>query len=54
MNFAHHAQAWGERVAATYIDPFSSVPYLAVMPGPAAPVAGPATWLLRVGWLGAG
>ena len=50
MNFAHHAQAWGQRVAATLIDPFSSVRYLATSPGPAAPVAGPRTWLLRVGW----
>ncbi len=54
MNFAHHARSWGERVAATFIDPFSSMHYLAAAPGPAAPVAGPATWLLRVGWLAAG
>ena len=54
LNFAHHAQAWGGRVSATFIDPFSSVRYLATSPSPAAPVAGPMTWLLRVGWLGAG
>ena len=54
MNFAHHAMAWGEQVSATFIDPFSSIRYLAVDPGEAAPVAEPRTWLLRVGWLGAG
>ena len=53
-NFARHAHAWGERVAPTFIDPFSSVRFLATSPGPAAPVAAPQTWLLRVGWLGAG
>ena len=52
-NFAHHARGWGEPVRATFIDPFSSVRYLARTPGPGAPVAGPRTWLLRVGWLGA-
>lgn len=52
MNFAHHAAAWGGRVAPAFIDPFSSVRYLATSPGPAAPVAGPKTWLLRTGWLG--
>lgn len=50
-NFAHHAQAWGARLRATFIDPFSSVRYLAARPGPGAPVAGAQTWLLRVGWL---
>ena len=54
MNFAHHARAWGEQVSATFIDPFSSVRYLAAEPGDAAPVSGPRTWLLRVGWVGAG
>ena len=54
MNFAHHARAWGERVKPTFIDPFSSVRYLATSPGPGAPVAGARTWLLRVGWLGSG
>ena len=54
MNFAHHAAAWGERVSATFVDPFSSVRYLASDPDDAAPVAGPRTWLLRMGWLGAG
>ena len=54
MNFAHHAKSWGERVSATFIDPFSSVRYLAVDPGDAAPVAEPRTWLLRMGWVGAG
>ena len=52
MNFAHHAQAWGERIGVAFIDPFSSVRYLATQPGSGAPVAGPQTWLLRVGWLG--
>ena len=51
-NFAKHAQAWGERVAATFIDPFSSVRYLGAAPGPAAPVASAETWLLRSGWPG--
>jgi putative transposase len=54
MNFAHHAQAWGEKVSATFIDPFSSVRYLAAFPGDGAPVASPRTWLLRVGWRDAG
>ena len=54
MNFAHHAGAWGEQVSATFIDPFSSVRYLAVDPGDASPVSGPRTWLLRIGWVGAG
>ena len=54
MNFAHHARGWGERIAATFIDPFSSVRSLAASPGPAAPVAEPRAWLLRVGWLAAG
>ena len=49
MNFGHHARVWGENISATFIDPFSSVRYLATSPGPAAPVAGPLTWLLRVG-----
>jgi putative transposase len=50
MNFAHHAQAWGEQVAATFIDPFSSARYLAGSPEPSAPVVQPGTWLLRLGW----
>lgn len=54
MNFAHHAQAWGERISRTFIDPFSSVRYLATVPGPGAPVAPPGTWLLRAGWQGSG
>ncbi len=49
MNFAHHARAWGEKISASFGNPFSSVRYLACSPGPAAPVAGPETWLLRVG-----
>lgn len=53
-NFAHHAAEWGQRVSRTFIDPFSSVRYLAARPGPAAPVAEPKTWLLRVGWLARG
>ena len=53
INFAHHAQSWGERVAATFMDPFSSVRYFAGSPGASAPVTGPRTWLLRVGWQGA-
>ncbi len=52
MNFAHHARAWGEKISAAFIDPFSSMRYLANSPGPAAPVAGPETWLLRVGCYG--
>ena len=54
LNFAHHAKAWGEQVSATFIDPCNSVRYLAVDPDDAAPVAGPRTWLLRTGWVGAG
>ena len=54
MNFARHARAWGEQVSATFIDPFSSVRYLAVDPGETAPVSDPRTWLLRLGWVGAG
>ena len=54
VNFAHHARAWGEQFAATFIDPYSSVRYLAAAPGPAAPVVRPETWLLRTGWLGSG
>ena len=54
MNFAHHARGWGEKISATFMDPFSSVRYLASRPGAAAPVAGPETWLLRVGCLGTG
>ena len=51
-NFAHHARGWGEQVASAFIDPFSSVRFLAASPGPGAPVLGPRTWLLRTGWLG--
>ena len=54
MNFAHHARAWGEQVGSTFIDPFSSIRYLAGDPDSEAPVSGPRTWLLRVGWLAAG
>ena len=50
-NFAHHARSWGGRVASTFIDPFSSVRYLATSPGIVAPVTEAKTWLLRVGWL---
>ena len=46
-NFAHHAQAWGEQLSATFIDPFSSIRYLAALPGDGAPVIRPRTWLLR-------
>jgi putative transposase len=53
-NFARHASAWGEQVATTFMDPFSSVRYLAADPGPGAPVTTPKTWLLRTGWLGSG
>ncbi len=52
-NFAHHAQAWRERLSAHFIDPLSSIRYLATLPGDGAPVARPRTWLLRVGWQGA-
>ena len=51
LNFAHHAQAWGETVAPTFLDPFSSIRYLAADPEEDAPVASPRTWLLRAGWL---
>ena len=54
MNFAHHAKDWGKQVSATFIDPFCSVRYLAADPGDPAPVSGPRTWLLRMGWVGAG
>ncbi len=54
MNFAHHARTWGERISATFIDPFSSVRYLASPTEGFAPVTGPLTWLLRFGWQGAG
>ena len=54
MNFAHHARAWGERISSAFIDPFTSVRYLATSPGSAAPVASPGTWLLRVGCHGSG
>ncbi len=54
MKFGHHARSWGENISATFIDPFSSVRYLATSPSPAAPVAAPQTWLLRVGCHGSG
>ncbi len=44
----------GERIGPTFLDPFSSVRYLAASPGPGAPVADPETWLLRVGCRGSG
>jgi REP element-mobilizing transposase RayT len=44
-NLDQHARAWGERVSADWVDPYSSEsPAL----GHALPV--PTTWLLRVGW----
>ena len=51
MNFAHHAQGFGEGIRSRFIDPFSSIRYLAAAPGAAAPVTGPRTWLLGLGWL---
>ncbi|GAC1431860.1 MAG: hypothetical protein NVSMB62_28840 [Acidobacteriaceae bacterium] len=53
MNFIHHARGWGEQLSSTFLDPFSSVRYLAGLPGDGAPVAAPRTWLLRWGWRGA-
>jgi hypothetical protein len=50
-NHAHHAEARGERVGFRFGDPFSSAVFLAVELPAEAPVASPATWLLRVGWL---
>ena len=49
-NFAHHAKAWGAKVSAAFADPFSSVAWFAADVPAFAPVAAPATWLLRVGW----
>src|SRR6476469_7578275 len=51
-NFARHARQWDGKVR-PFIDACSSVRWL----GRAdrnAPVAPPVTWLLRVGWMGAG
>src|SRR6202165_477424 len=53
-NFAHHAQGWGAQIRASFCDPFSSVAWFAVPVEDSAPVAAPSTWLLRVGWRGAG
>ena len=49
-NFAHHAKRWGAQIAAAFVDPFSSVAWFAAEIPAGAPVAAPATWLLRVGW----
>ena len=51
-NFARHARQWGEK-AARFGDAFSSIRFLGVA-GPDSPVAPPRTWLLSVGWRGAG
>jgi REP element-mobilizing transposase RayT len=53
-NFARHARSWGEEIRASYCDPFSSVAWFAAELPEGAPVAAPRTWLLRVGWKGAG
>jgi REP element-mobilizing transposase RayT len=53
-NFAHHAQRWGVEIRAAFCDPFSSVAWFAAEVPEEAPVAAPATWLLRVGWRDAG
>jgi hypothetical protein len=50
-NYAHHARQRGEQVRGEFVDPFSSVMYLAAALPEGAPVATPSTWLLRVGWL---
>jgi REP element-mobilizing transposase RayT len=50
-NYAHHARRRGDLVRGEFTDPFSSVGYLAADLPEEAPVATPATWLLRVGWL---
>jgi REP element-mobilizing transposase RayT len=50
-NHAHHAEARGERVGFRVADRFSSAIFLAAELPDEAPVATPATWLLRVGWL---
>jgi hypothetical protein len=50
-NYAHHARQRGDLVRGEFTDPFSSVGYLAADLPEEAPVATPATWLLRVGWL---
>jgi hypothetical protein len=50
-NHAHHARQRGEDVRKPFADPFSSVAYLGAELLEEAPVATPATWLLRVGWL---
>jgi REP element-mobilizing transposase RayT len=50
-NYAHHAEARGERVSFPFADRFSSATFLAAEVPDEAPVATPATWLLRVGWL---
>ena len=47
-NFARHARAWCYRTA-RFADAFSSIRFLGLAAA-AAPVAAPATWLLRVGW----
>jgi REP element-mobilizing transposase RayT len=52
-NFAHHAKGWGLEPSRAFCDPFSSVEWFAAAPPDEAPVAAPATWLLRVGWRGA-
>lgn len=49
-NFAHHV-APGNGAPGRYLDPFTSIRYLAAC-GADAPVRAPRTWLLRVGWHG--
>ena len=64
LNARHHAAERGERLARTWIDPFSSAPWFdgwrapvchdadwlrALLRAP-CPTAPPRTWLLRVGW----
>ena len=53
-NFARHARSWGQEIRASYCDPFSSVAWFAAEVPEGAPVTAPRTWLLRVGWKGAG
>jgi 2-keto-4-pentenoate hydratase/2-oxohepta-3-ene-1,7-dioic acid hydratase in catechol pathway len=51
-NFARHAARWGETVARTWIDPFSSAASRIVGAGPPPEQLSvpPRTWLLRIGW----
>ena len=51
-NFAKHAAQWGEGVR-PYADTFTSIRFLGLATVD-DPVAQPTTWLLRIGWRGAG